>query len=351
MSRYDDAAARAQEGDVAGALAAIDEFLAQSPRDLPALALKAELLEACGDAGAAGAYWKALASVAPPDAQLSAAMHALVARARSKVEALAAQLGGTLESMLSSVSARAASPRFARSLDILLGRREVFVQQPRAYYFPELPQVQFFDDRGPFPWLAELEAQTATIREELLGVLADRAAFEPYVKRHRERPHVSLGGLLESSDWTAFYLWKNGAPVAENAARCPRTMRAIENIPLPRLSGCSPSVMFSQLRPGAHIPPHTGIINTRLIGHLPLIVPPDCAFRVGNESREWSEARCWLFDDSIEHEAWNRSSQTRVVLIFDVWRPELSAAERGAVAALFDAIARTRGPGIDWGVQ
>jgi len=104
------------------------------------------------------------------------------------------------------------------------------------------------------------------------------------------------------------------------------------------------------LRAGAHIPPHNGLVNTRLICHLPLIVPETCSFRVGNEVREWREGEAWLFDDSIEHEAWNRSDSTRVILLFDVWRPELSAEERELVAALFEAIDAHGGRPADWSI-
>ena len=93
--------------------------------------------------------------------------------------------------------------------------------------------------------------------------------------------------------------------------------------------------MFSLLRPGARIAPHTGMYNTRLVCHLPLIVPPGCRFRVGNEVREWQEGKLLIFDDTIEHEAWNDGTEDRVVLIFDIWRPELSEQERREVAALF----------------
>lgn len=97
----------------------------------------------------------------------------------------------------------------------------------------------------------------------------------------------------------------------------------------------SPTIMFSLFRGHARIPAHTGMFNTRLICHLPLIVPPGCGFRVGNETREWREGKLLIFDDSIEHEAWNDSGEDRVVLIFDVWRPELSEQERHEVSALF----------------
>ena len=89
------------------------------------------------------------------------------------------------------------------------------------------------------------------------------------------------------------------------------------------------------LRPGARIPPHAGVMNARLICHLPLIVPQPSGFRVGNETRAWEEGKLLVFDDSIEHEAWNDSAEDRVVLIFDIWRPELSEADRRAVTAIF----------------
>ena len=85
------------------------------------------------------------------------------------------------------------------------------------------------------------------------------------------------------------------------------------------------------------MPAHTGMFNTRLICHLPLIVPPGCGFRVGNQVREWEVGKLLIFDDTIEHEAWNDSDEDRVVLIFDIWRPELSPAERDEVEALFSA--------------
>jgi hypothetical protein len=126
------------------------------------------------------------------------------------------------------------------------------------------------------------------------------------------------------------YLWKNGSPVPGNAERCPRILHALRNAPLARVPNRSPSILFSLLEPGAHIPPHNGLVNTRLICHLPLVVPGPNRFRVGNEVRPWVEGRAWAFDDTIEHEAWNDSDRTRVILLFDIWRPELTDEERQA---------------------
>jgi len=89
------------------------------------------------------------------------------------------------------------------------------------------------------------------------------------------------------------------------------------------------------LRAGARINPHTGTTNTRLVCHLPLIVPPGCRFRVGNEVREWEEGKLLIFDDSIEHEAWNDGREDRTILIFDIWRPELSDQEKREIDVLF----------------
>ncbi len=92
--------------------------------------------------------------------------------------------------------------------------------------------------------------------------------------------------------------------------------------------------MFSLLKPGTRIPPHTGVSNARLVTHVPLIIPEQCGFRVGNTTREWVPGQAFVFDDTIEHEAWNLSDKLRVVLIFDVWHPELTPPERALITAL-----------------
>src|SRR5581483_11812408 len=145
--------------------------------------------------------------------------------------------------------------------------------------------------------LAPVEAATDQIRGELLKVLEDEGAFTPYVEPETDRPVFDDRGLLGSPSWTAFHLIKAGEVVAENAARCPAAMAALAHAPLCRIPGRTPSVLFSLLRPGAHIPPHHGFTNARFICHLPLIVPPDCAMRVGAETRPWVEGQACVFDD------------------------------------------------------
>jgi aspartate beta-hydroxylase len=92
------------------------------------------------------------------------------------------------------------------------------------------------------------------------------------------------------------------------------------------------------LSPHTRIPPHTGVANTRLVLHLPLIVPEGCGFRVGSETRPWKVGEAWVFDDTVEHEAWNDSDDIRIILICDVWNPLLGEEERELIARVMAAM-------------
>jgi len=325
--------------DEAGQLSALDQVLSAHPGHLPALLMKADHFAARGDGRAAAAFYRAVVARAPAFETLSSDLQAAVRRAERESARYAQDYEAHLRGALSKAGFDPAgsSQRFTQSLDLLLGKKQIYFQSPTAFYFPELPQRQFYE-RAEFPWLAELESKTGLIRDELLSVVRDDQAFRPYIQTNANRPPADYGDLLDSLDWSAFYLIEAGAEVTENAARCPRTMEALRAVPLSRAPGRTPSVLFSLLRPGARIPPHTGQMNTRLICHLPLIVPDGCALRVGNETRPWMEGQTLIFDDTIEHEAWNTSDQLRVVLLFDIWRPELSLDERDLVAAMLAAV-------------
>ena len=148
----------------------------------------------------------------------------------------------------------------------------------------------------------------------------------------------------QSIAWrSAFHLLRDGSPVIENAAKCSNTMAALGQVDQPNVQGRSPAAMFSILRPHTHIPPHTGISNTRLVLHLPLIVPDHCRFRVGGETRVWREGEAFVFDDTIEHEAWNDSDLPRAVMICDVWNPRLGSEERALIARMTAALDRFNG--------
>jgi aspartate beta-hydroxylase len=223
--------------------------------------------------------------------------------------------------------------RFDRCLATVMQRQRIYRQQPSFLYFPELAAIEFHE-RANFPWLDSIEAATDDIRAELLDVLAeDGADLEPYISHENGRPiEQKWRELNQSRRWSVYYLWREGVAYQEHLARCPRTMAALESWPRCEVPGSSPSAMFSILDAKTRIPPHTGVYNTRLFVHLPLIVPPGCRFRVGGEQREWEPGHAFVFDDTIEHEAWNDSDQPRAVLIFDIWNPDVREEEREMVS-------------------
>ncbi|HSD74917.1 MAG TPA: aspartyl/asparaginyl beta-hydroxylase domain-containing protein [Steroidobacteraceae bacterium] len=335
--------------DERGMTAALDRLLASEPRNVPALILRADSFAAAGDTRSASSFYLAAIRAAPPAAQTAPDLAQELRRAQQMCERYANEYKTYLRQSLSAkgFDEGRSSPRFAQSLDIILGRKQIYLQQPRYYYFPGLPQIQFYE-RAQFPWMDELEAATGAIQAELAGVMQDADAFAPYVTGDANRPRNDKMGMLNNPAWSAFYLVKNGDLVPKNAARCPKTMRALEHAPLARVPYRSPSVLFSLLKPGAHIPPHNGLVNTRLVCHLPVVVPGKCTFRVGNDLRDWVYGKAWAFDDTIEHEAWNHADQTRVVLLFDIWRPELTEEERALVVSLFEAIDAHSGKKPEW---
>ncbi len=334
------ASALRQLGDRSAEERALDAVLKLDPRAVRALIMKGDLKAAAGDdRGASGFYKAALRVAASGAAKLPADLAAEVERVR-RASAQAdqryrAHLEGTLER--AGITRGQRSKHFQQSLDILFGEKRVYLQQPSAYYFPGLPQIQFYE-REQFDWTPVVEAATADIRHELYALLEQDGLFRPYMVSDPNRPPSGYHGLVDNPQWSTLYLWENGGPVPGVADRCPRTLEAMRAVPLPHITTRAPSILFSLLRPGARIPAHTGVMNARLICHLPLIVPQPSGFRVGNETRAWEEGRLLVFDDSIEHEAWNDSSEDRVVLIFDIWRPELSEADRHAVTAIFAAV-------------
>jgi ornithine lipid ester-linked acyl 2-hydroxylase len=157
-----------------------------------------------------------------------------------------------------------------------------------------------------YPFTADLESNWLTIREEL--------------KRLPSKDFVAWPEkFLYESGWNVFGLYAFAKKMEQNCALCPETTRIVERIPGLVTAG------FSWMEPGTHIKPHVGYTNAVLRCHLGLIVPEECSLRVGSESRSWHEGKTFVFDDTTEHEAWNRSSSVRVVLLLDFKRPGVEA--------------------------
>ena len=329
-------AMRRASGDARGALGAIDRALGISPLDFSALLARAFLLEGAGDSRAGEAFGNAVAQT-PADDAIPPSMRAAVDRARDHSTQYRAALEAKLQQCIGEPAGSHGRARLDRFVSNHARRTRIFHQQPSHFHFPGLPEVEFHD-RAEFPGLADLEGEWTAIRAEFEALLAAEAAdMVPYIQYPDQVPLRQWQTLNNSRDWAAIHLIQNGRTNDAHAGHCPLTMAALSRLPQPDVPGASPNAMFSMLAPRTRIPAHTGVANTRLVCHLPLIVPPGCGFRVGETVREWREGEAFVFDDTIEHEAWNDSDQMRVVLIFDVWAPALSEAERAAVAAIIPA--------------
>ena len=330
------AAAYRATNDFAGERQALQSVLDLDQLHFLAQLRMAELLQRQGLMSDAAPHWNAVVQLAGNAIERPPAVIEAESRARrflaehnaAFADALTQEFGGTL-------SLNDASQRFRACADHLLGRRQIYRNQCAGVHFPFLPADEFFD-RTQFPWFAELEAATPAIRAEALAMLAGHGdAIRPYVRLDAGTPDNPWSKLDDSRDWSACFLWEYGRRNDAVCELCPATAAALARVPQTHLPGKAPSAFFSILQGGAAIPPHTGVTNTRAIVHLPLVVPEGCGFRVGGETRAWREGEAFAFDDTIEHEAWNRSDRLRIVLIFDVWNPYLTKGEQEDLARLF----------------
>lgn len=329
------AAIRRALGDFPAALAAIESGLAQAPLDFSGLLARAMLLERMGDARASEAFANAVAQI-PDGRDVPAPLAPTVEHARKRAiehqESVEARLLASLPKDLSA-SDEAKLRRLASNTS---RRTRHFHQDPTNFHFPGMPEIEFHDP-APFD-LAELQNATDAIRAEYQALAALKTAeLVPYAQYPDHVPLAQWRELNNNRDWTAIHLVQNGLPVEANAKHCPVTLGLLSKLAQPIIPGAGPNAMFSLLAPRTRIPAHTGVANVRLVCHLPLIVPEGCGFRVGASTRQWNVGEAFVFDDTIEHEAWNDSDQLRVVLIFDLWAPALNPAERDGIARMIAA--------------
>jgi len=215
-------------------------------------------------------------------------------------------------------------------------------QRPKFFFFPELPNSPYHD---PFlqPWARRLTDAFADIRGEALRVLHEDESLPNFVDVAPGVRPGHLAGAAATPSWEALFFYRHGERFDAIHARCPATSALLESIELCRIDFDAPEICFSVLRPGTHILPHHGVTNARLVMHLPLVVPQDCALNlIGAGEHRWQEGRLVMFDDTFQHEAWNRSQAPRTILLMDCWNPHLTEVERVAMKCLFETIAGIR---------
>lgn len=314
------------------ALEAVNRALALAEFDFMALTMRASLIEKINPDHAGEAWAYALAQ--RPAGELPPQMLEALARGEALRDRWIAERDAKLNAATGDLADRAdedEAARIARFRSNVLRRTRPYHSEPTHFAFPGLVEREFHP-RSDHPWLPDLEAATDRIAEELDVVMsAERAELVPYIQYAEHEAMAQWRSLNRNPDWTAIHLVQNGKIIEANARHCPRTMALLEQFPQPDIPRAGPNAMFSLLAPRTNIPPHVGVNNSRLVCHLPLVVPAGCWFRVGAETRYWERGKAFVFDDTIEHEAANPSDQLRVVFIFDVWHPGLSEVERDAV--------------------
>jgi aspartyl/asparaginyl beta-hydroxylase (cupin superfamily) len=330
------ATARRGNGDYVGALDAAGQAVRLRPDSFIALLTGGSLLHAMGRAEEAARAYKSAIQRAPQEDRLPPFLKYELANARRIVEQdrswredLPARLAAALHG--ANPAERERIERFKSAIEA----RAVQGDDTFEFQYPDLAPAGFLDpDR--FPGVAELEAATPAIQAEFQALVRARAAdLSPYVDHPAN--HVASAdwtALGRTRKWSMLPLVQYGEPVAESAELCPETIRLYLRTQPPRVPGRSPNLAFSLLDPHTRIPAHTGVVNTRLVLHIPVLIPENCAIRVGEVTRPWKIGRALVFDDTMDHEAWNNSDHLRVILLGDLWRPELSPVEQRAVAVL-----------------
>jgi aspartate beta-hydroxylase len=326
------AAARRALGDLPGSLDALTHELEVAPGSLPALLMSGSLLIAMGRTEEASSAYEAALIQNVDESRLPPPIREQIAKARLTIEARRARRRAiealALDDPDLDMPARRRLEQFRETVLAATG------SGIGRFAYPDLPQANFHDPHSIFGVQA-LEAAAELVLAEFRRLVETNAAEVMSLVDHAEG--VAPGDMADDDRfrrWSTLPLINNGTINQANAALCPATMRLYEATSPCTIPGRAPNLVFSLLDAGARIPPHRGLTNVRLVLHLPLIAPPDCALRVGDEVHAWQKGQAMLFDDTVEHEAWNESDRLRVVLLCDQWRPELSAPERRGIAAL-----------------
>lgn len=331
------------------AMAVLEALLATEPSFFPAWLLLGEVRETEGDPrGALKAWYQAVTraqraghwhdEASTPAHMLAAVIHAIRVVREGRRELLFGAYDD-LRKRFGDSDLR----RVDRALAGYLGDWDATPpdsrQRPRFFYMPDLPAQPYLDP-GLQPWAPVLRDAYPRIRDEALQVYGEDGNFDNFVQlKGPARMQDFVDGNGPSPAWQALFFWRHGQRYDSTHARCPQTSAVLDSIELCQVEDEAPEICFSTLLPGSNILPHFGVTNTRSVMHLPLVVPPGCALNIiGVGEHHWRAGELMMFDDSYQHEAWNRSSSVRIILLMDCWNPHLSAVEKLAVRQLVETI-------------
>ena len=210
------------------------------------------------------------------------------------------------------------------------------LQRAQVFYIRHDESPAFYDP-GSLPWSEQLERQFPAIREEILGGLDIQADGRPYLRDSHRLEGAQWEPLVNRMNWASVHLYSGGVANQKVVGKFPKTLAALDQVPVATRQGKPSEVFISVLAPHTRIPEHYGVSSAILTAHLPIEVPAGCGLKVHEETREPRAGKLMVFDDTWQHSAWNESDSPRVVLIFELWHPGLTAAERESVTHSFQA--------------
>ncbi|EEY70406.1 aspartyl/Asparaginyl beta-hydroxylase, putative [Phytophthora infestans T30-4] len=209
---------------------------------------------------------------------------------------------------------------------------------PTLFCFPGLESAPWHDT-CKFEWIKQLEANRETITNEYLALKEQRDALSKSSEAATEASDYKVYDKehqLHQGEWDWLSYVTQGRRQADFAVQCPKTVETLENIPGFMAGLPFAYSFFSILKPESSIKAHSAPCNIRLRCHFPLIVPEGCGIRVGDETRQWEEGKALVLDDAFDHEVWHNGKEgDRVLLLFDVWHPDLVQGEREAITEMF----------------
>lgn len=332
-------------GFLEGALVAFDAALRCNPKFSTAWIQRGDILQSLGRRNEAIASYKRaeelggdLNSMARANAQTPRKRRTLQRAAHHLAQAREAEITGSLDPLLQR-HGQAALARIRTAIRGIAGHRSSertdALQKPTLAHIPELGARPFIN-RRELPFLEALENKSAAILGELRPLLQNIGLAKAHMSDSGQNRDGNPQEAHRAVRWTSYHLYRAGKLVPN--LQCPETLAAVTALPLARLPQLAPDVGFLILAPHAHLSPRHGLSNALLKVHLPLIAPNGCAIRVGDETRNWMAGQCLIFDDSYEHELWNRGDETAAFLVLDIWNPGLTEIEKEALQIALKAV-------------
>lgn len=216
--------------------------------------------------------------------------------------------------------------RFEESINLIARQTSNSSENTNNFVYPGITHKPWYesDDYNALITVTNiLKKEFIDIENEWLASLSSRKKIVP-----RYKPSEVFGETLKDKDenWKYYLIWRQGKFTDAALSMFPKTVNIVTKLK-PFLYAFG-EVVFIVMEPGVVLPPHTDDINISLTCHLGIETPENCGIKVENETRHWARGEVLFFDNSFIHEAWNKSQSNRVVMLIDLYHPELTKVEK-----------------------